>query len=87
MLTTITKMEQPKVLCFLLVLIMLANSAKSQLSIAYYASSCPQAEGIVRSTVQSHFNSDPTIAPGLLRLHFHDCFVQVFSMTFSLFCL
>ncbi|KAH9622753.1 hypothetical protein KSS87_008643, partial [Heliosperma pusillum] len=33
-------------------------------------------EGIVRSTVQSYFSSDPTIAPGLLRLHFHDCFVQ-----------
>ncbi|CAD5321053.1 unnamed protein product [Arabidopsis thaliana] len=32
------------------------------------------AESIVRSTVESHFDSDPTISPGLLRLHFHDCF-------------
>ncbi|KAM3250441.1 peroxidase 25-like [Capsicum annuum] len=33
-------------------------------------------ESIVRSTVQAEFNKDPTIAAGLLRLHFHDCFVQ-----------
>ncbi|EOY31067.1 Peroxidase superfamily protein [Theobroma cacao] len=42
----------------------------------FYSSSCPKAEATVRSTVESHFNKDPTIAAGLLRLHFHDCFVQ-----------
>ena len=36
-----------------------------------------KAEDIVRSTVEKYFNRDSTIAPGLLRLHFHDCFVQV----------
>ncbi|RWR89902.1 peroxidase N1-like protein [Cinnamomum micranthum f. kanehirae] len=44
--------------------------------VGFYSSSCPRAESIVRSTVQSHFQSDATIAPGLLRMHFHDCFVQ-----------
>ncbi|KAM7509387.1 hypothetical protein LguiA_019840 [Lonicera macranthoides] len=42
----------------------------------FYSSSCPKAENIVRSTVDAHFNKDPTIAAALLRLHFHDCFVQ-----------
>ncbi|KAJ8550005.1 hypothetical protein K7X08_033712 [Anisodus acutangulus] len=42
----------------------------------FYSSSCPNAESIVKSTVQAEFNKDPTIAAGLLRLHFHDCFVQ-----------
>ncbi|XP_044463067.1 peroxidase 25-like [Mangifera indica] len=53
-------------------------SAQSQggLKPGFYSSSCPKAEVAVRSTVQSHFNKDPTIAPALLRLHFHDCFVQ-----------
>ncbi|CAN1189028.1 Peroxidase N1 [Linum perenne] len=44
--------------------------------VGFYSTSCPRAESIVRSTVQSHFNSDPTIAPGILRMHFHDCFVH-----------
>ncbi|AES91501.1 peroxidase family protein [Medicago truncatula] len=26
--------------------------------------------------IVSYFNKDPTIDPGLLRFHFHDCFVQ-----------
>ncbi|XP_044463285.1 peroxidase 25-like [Mangifera indica] len=53
-------------------------SAQSQggLKPGFYSSSCPKAEVAVRSTVQSHFNKDPTIAPALLRLHFHECFVQ-----------
>lgn len=47
------------------------------LKTGFYSSSCQKAESIVRSTVESHFNKDPTVAAGLLRLHFHDCFVQV----------
>ncbi|KAM3328995.1 hypothetical protein ACQJBY_026212 [Aegilops geniculata] len=42
----------------------------------FYDSSCPDAEDIVRSTVEKYYNNDATIAPGLFRLHFHDCFVQ-----------
>lgn len=42
----------------------------------FYDSNCPDAEDIVRSTVKKYYNNDATIAPGLLRLHFHDCFVQ-----------
>ncbi|XP_010547659.1 PREDICTED: peroxidase 62 [Tarenaya hassleriana] len=44
--------------------------------IGFYSRTCPNAESIVRTTVASHFTSDPRIAPGLLRMHFHDCFVQ-----------
>ncbi|XP_047339113.1 peroxidase 25 [Impatiens glandulifera] len=49
---------------------------KGQLRTGFYSSSCPRAEDIVRSTVEAHFKNDTTIAPGLLRLHFHDCFVR-----------
>lgn len=43
---------------------------------AFYASSCPRVESIVQSVVRTHFQSDRTIAPALLRMHFHDCFVN-----------
>ncbi|KAK8452474.1 hypothetical protein SEVIR_5G118600v4 [Setaria viridis] len=46
------------------------------LQIGFYDSYCPDAEDIVRSTVEQYYDKDATIAPGLLRLHFHDCFVQ-----------
>ncbi|XP_038888655.1 peroxidase N1-like [Benincasa hispida] len=42
----------------------------------FYRATCPEVETIVRSTVQSHFQMDPSIAPGLLRMHSHDCFVR-----------
>lgn len=54
----------------------------SGLQNGFYSSSCPKAEAVVRSTVESHFNKDPTIAAAWLRLHFHDCFVQV-ALLFS----
>ncbi|XP_059650112.1 peroxidase N1-like [Cornus florida] len=44
--------------------------------VGFYSKSCPRAESIVQSTVEAHFQTDATVAPGLLRMHFHDCFVQ-----------
>lgn len=65
---------------FLLAFLLLglgASFANAQATrVGFYAATCPRAESIVRSTVQAHFRSDPTVAPGLLRMHFHDCFVQ-----------
>lgn len=42
----------------------------------YYFMSCPFAEQIVWNSVTSALQSDPTLAAGLLRMHFHDCFIQ-----------
>ncbi|KAL4360914.1 hypothetical protein GQ457_04G004000 [Hibiscus cannabinus] len=54
----------------------LAHAHAQGTRLGFYARTCPRAESIVRSTVQSHFRYNPAIAPGLLRMHFHDCFVQ-----------
>lgn len=56
---------------------MVATLVKGQgTRVSFYASSCPLAESIVSSAVQSHFQSDPSVGPALLRMHFHDCFVH-----------
>lgn len=46
------------------------------LSLDYYAFRCPFAEAIIRNTVSRAIQRDPTIAAALLRMHFHDCFVE-----------
>ncbi|KAH9624880.1 hypothetical protein KSS87_020280 [Heliosperma pusillum] len=46
------------------------------LSFSFYASSCPNLEFIIRDHLFRVFMNDITQAAGLLRLHFHDCFVQ-----------
>ncbi|KAL0844729.1 hypothetical protein Bca101_017975 [Brassica carinata] len=64
------------VLVIVMMLVLGKETKSESLKNGYYSASCPRAESIVRSTVESHFASDPTISPGLLRLHFHDCFIQ-----------
>ncbi|KAI3700010.1 hypothetical protein L2E82_44623 [Cichorium intybus] len=46
------------------------------LSVEYYKSTCPNAEAIVRKEMECAILSDPRNAAFILRLHFHDCFVQ-----------
>ncbi|KAH0759289.1 hypothetical protein KY290_022782 [Solanum tuberosum] len=41
-----------------------------------YQISCPQANEIVMSVLEEAISKDPRMAASLLRLHFHDCFVQ-----------
>ncbi|XWS54482.1 hypothetical protein CRYUN_Cryun10bG0093300 [Craigia yunnanensis] len=66
-----------RILFVTLLLAIAASLVESQgTRVGFYSTTCPRAESIVKSTVQSHFRSDSTVAPGLLRMHFHDCFVQ-----------
>uniref|UniRef100_A0A5B7BR37 Peroxidase n=1 Tax=Davidia involucrata TaxID=16924 RepID=A0A5B7BR37_DAVIN len=46
------------------------------LSMNYYMMTCPFADAIVKNTVNRALQSDPTLAAGLLRMHFHDCFIE-----------
>ncbi|CAN6332994.1 unnamed protein product [Urochloa humidicola] len=51
-------------------------SSGSALSSTFYDASCPSAHDVVRRVIQDARVSDPRIPASLIRLHFHDCFVQ-----------
>lgn len=47
------------------------------LSFDFYDRSCPNLGMLVRWGVWAAFRNDTRIAASLIRLHFHDCFVDV----------
>jgi len=49
---------------------------QQQLTPDFYAASCPQLESIVAEQVYQASLTDPRMPASLLRLHFHDCFVN-----------
>ncbi|CAL0310274.1 unnamed protein product [Lupinus luteus] len=46
------------------------------LSVGHYHATCPNAEGIISQTVAAWVKKDPTLAPSIIRLHFHDCAIR-----------
>jgi len=51
------------------------------LTLDYYASTCPTVFDIVRKEMECAVLSEPRNAAMIVRLHFHDCFVQVCDFT------
>ncbi|KAK4399188.1 Peroxidase 19 [Sesamum angolense] len=73
----------PALFLLLLVSNSTANAANSsnrrpryQLSLDYYAKSCPQVDQLVASITSQQFKEAPISAPATIRLFFHDCFVE-----------
>lgn len=52
------------------------GGASILLSFGLYKNTCPPAELVVFSWVEKAVMEDPRMAASLLRLHFHDCFVN-----------
>ncbi|CAM0878871.1 unnamed protein product [Alopecurus aequalis] len=57
--------------------LLLLHAAEAQtLTVGYYSQRCPKAETIIFQEIQKVYINDKSIAAALLRLHFHDCFVN-----------
>ncbi|KAL1562596.1 peroxidase [Salvia divinorum] len=60
----------------LVFLLLFVSQAQAQLQVGFYSQTCANAESIVKSVVTEATLSNPRAPPILLRLHFHDCFVE-----------
>ncbi|KAJ9179636.1 hypothetical protein P3X46_007986 [Hevea brasiliensis] len=56
--------------------LLLVGIASAQLSSTFYSTTCPSALSIIESAVNSAVSSEARMGASLLRLHFHDCFVN-----------
>lgn len=71
----------PLVLC----LCLMVGCATAQLSSTFYDSTCPNVSSIVHGVVQQALRGDDRAGAKLIRLHFHDCFVDVIKFSDFLF--
>ncbi|KAK8449895.1 hypothetical protein SEVIR_7G282533v4 [Setaria viridis] len=53
-----------------------ATAVCACLEVGFYDRTCPSAETVVQQTVAAAFRNNSGVAPALIRLHFHDCFVR-----------
>ncbi|XP_027910109.1 lignin-forming anionic peroxidase-like [Vigna unguiculata] len=57
-------------------LVLLATVCDAQLSSKFYDSTCPNALSTIRTVIRTAVSKERRMAASLIRLHFHDCFVQ-----------
>nr|GLL36533.1 Peroxidase 15 [Ipomoea trifida] len=55
---------------------LLFSHSNAQLSSTFYSTTCPNVSSIVRTVIQQALQNDARIGGSLIRLHFHDCFVD-----------
>ncbi|EEE62429.1 hypothetical protein OsJ_17220 [Oryza sativa Japonica Group] len=53
-----------------------AVGARACLDVGFYDTTCPTAETLIQQVVAAAFRNDSGVAPAMIRMHFHDCFVR-----------
>ncbi|KAI4305319.1 hypothetical protein L6164_028691 [Bauhinia variegata] len=59
-----------------IILVLMSTICDAQLSSSYYDSTCPNALSTIRTVIRRAVSKERRMAASLIRLHFHDCFVQ-----------
>ncbi|XVF43516.1 hypothetical protein PTKIN_Ptkin02bG0046000 [Pterospermum kingtungense] len=59
-----------------MLLLLICSTCQAQLSSTFYANTCPNALSTIRTSIRSAIARERRMAASLIRLHFHDCFVQ-----------
>ena len=69
----------PTIAVVSILVIFLANNiqTEAQLSPTFYDATCPRALDTIRTSIRRAVSRERRMAASLIRLHFHDCFVQV----------
>lgn len=65
------------ILALVAILLSIGTSTNAQLSTSYYSYTCPNLLSTVQSAVQSAISQDARAGATLVRLFYHDCFVNV----------
>ncbi|KAJ7979729.1 Peroxidase [Quillaja saponaria] len=52
------------------------RGTNAKLTPTFYDKTCPDLHNIIRSVVEDALQTDPRITASIIRLHFHDCFVN-----------
>ncbi|ESW21722.1 hypothetical protein PHAVU_005G094200 [Phaseolus vulgaris] len=60
----------------LFILSLLSSSTNAQLSTNFYDKTCPNLQTIVRNVMEQAINGEARLGASILRLFFHDCFVN-----------
>lgn len=55
----------------------MAAACQGRLRVGYYKRKCAPAEYVVRAVVGNAVRQNPGVGAGIVRMFFHDCFVQV----------
>ncbi|XP_004297785.1 PREDICTED: lignin-forming anionic peroxidase-like [Fragaria vesca subsp. vesca] len=64
-------------IALLLLLALMSTTSSAQLSSStFYDNACPNALATIRKSIRSAVSAERRMAASLIRLHFHDCFVQ-----------
>ncbi|KDP25488.1 hypothetical protein JCGZ_20644 [Jatropha curcas] len=62
--------------CMVFTVLLISLACEAQLSSNFYDNTCPSALSTIKEAVAKAVSSERRMAASLVRLHFHDCFVQ-----------